>query len=202
MIADLKADSDRWEAERRATATRGHPSSNGISTRDANGNRNSDAPIVGYRDSTTHQSRQYYGPTEQVPGPNPGYSGSSMSGTQGVYDSGHQYQQQPYGQPAPMGYAQPSYGAQDNYYVAGADLVADQPRSRVPIVQSGINVPRSNQYSSNPNSYQQPPDPRSGYYSSQQNPAVTQPMQQGYPLQPSDPYYGRGQGAYHHPRIS
>ncbi|EKD14325.1 transcription factor RfeG [Drepanopeziza brunnea f. sp. 'multigermtubi' MB_m1] len=194
MIADLKADSDRWEAERRATALRGQPP-NGISARDSDGAaRKSNAPIVGYRDSTTHQSRQYYGPSEQVPGPNPGYSTASTPGAQGVYESGPQYQQQQYGQPASGGYAQPSYGAQDNYYVAGADLVADQPRSRVPVVQAGISVPRSNQYATTPTYQQQQPDSRSNnYYSGQQGPAVTQPMQQGYPTQPSDPYYGRGQ---------
>jgi len=169
MIADLKADSDRWEAERRATASRGQPSN------------------VGYRDSTTHQSRQYYGPTEQVPGANPGYSSAPTPAVQGVYDSGLQYQQQSYGQPAGGGYAQPGYAVQDNnYYVAGADL-----RSTVPVVQSGVSVPRSNQYAPSP-SYQQP-DPRSNYYSSQPGPVSTQVQQQGYPTQPNDPYYGRGQ---------
>lgn len=192
MIADLKADSDRWEAERRATSSRGQPSS-GISKRNADGSiRKSNTPIVGYRDSTTHQSRQYYGPTEQVPA-NGGYQ-SGSSGVQGVYESG-QYQQQQYGQPAP-GYPQPSYVQQDNYYVAGADLVTDQPR-RAPAVQPGISVPRSNQYAPSP-TYQQPPPERS-YYSSQPGPPVTQSMQQqGYATQPSDPYYGRGQGAYNH----
>lgn len=174
MIADLKADSDRWEAERRATASRGQPSN------------------VGYRDSTTHQSRQYYGPTEQVPGANPGYSSAPTPAVQGVYDSGPQYQQQSYGQPAGGGYAQPVYAVQDNNYYAGADLVADQ-RSRVPVVSSGANVPRSNQYAPGP-SYQQQPDSRSNYYSSQPGPAAAQAQQQ-FPTQPNDPYYGRGQGA-------
>ncbi|OWP03086.1 hypothetical protein B2J93_6403 [Marssonina coronariae] len=182
MIADLKADSDRWEAERRATASRGQPSN------------------VGYRDSTTHQSRQYYGPTEQVPASNPGYPSAAIPGPQGVYDSGPQYQQQSYGQPASGGFAQPGYAVQDNYYVAGADLVADQ-RSRVPVVQPGVNVPRSNQYAPSPTHQQS--DSRSYGYSGQPGPAVPQSMQQqGYATQPSDPYYGRGQGAYNSPPIS
>lgn len=172
MIADLKADSDRWDAERRATASRGQPSN------------------VGYRDSTTHQSRQYYGPTEQVPGANPGYSSAPTPAVQGAYDSGPQYQQQSYGQPA-GGYAQPVYAVQDNNYYAGADLLREQP-SRVPVVPSGANVPRTNQYAPSP-SYQQQPDPRSNYYSSQPGPAAAQAQQQ-YPTQPNDPYYGRGQG--------
>ncbi|KAI6713009.1 transcription factor RfeG [Diplocarpon mali] len=191
MIADLKADSDRWEAERRATASRGQPS-NGISARDSEDlARKSNAPIVGYRDSTTHQSRQYYGPTEQVPASNPGYPSAAIPGPQGVYDSGPQYQQQSYGQPASGGFAQPGYAVQDNYYVAGADLVADQ-RSRVPVVQPGVNVPRSNQYAPSPTHQQS--DSRSYGYSGQPGPAVPQSMQQqGYATQPSDPYYGRGQ---------
>jgi len=80
----------------------------------------------------------------------------------------------------------------DNNYYAGADLVADQ-RSRVPVVSSGANVPRSNQYAPGP-SYQQQPDSRSNYYSSQPGPAAAQAQQQ-FPTQPNDPYYGRGQGA-------
>ncbi|KAK2624857.1 hypothetical protein QTJ16_006050 [Diplocarpon rosae] len=201
MIADLKADSDRWEAERRATASRGQPSSNGISAPNPDGTaRQSNAPIVGYRDSTTHQSRQYYGPTEQVPASNPGYPAAAIPGEQGVYASGPQYQQQSYGQPAAGGYAQPSYAVQDNYYVAGADLVADQ-RSRVPVAQPGVNVPRSNQYAPSPTHQQS--DSRSYSYSGQPGPVVTQSMQpQGYPPQSSDPYYGRGQGAYNRPPIS
>jgi len=179
MIADLKADSDRWEAERRQTASRGQPLN------------------VGYRDSTTHQSRQYYGPTEQVPVPNPAYSAPPTTQGQGVYDNGPQYAQQSYGQPAPGGYAQPGYLQDNNYYVAGADLaVADQSRVRMPVVQSGVNVPRSNQYATTPTYQQQPPE--RSYYSGQPGPAVTQAQHQGYPTQPSDPYYGRGQGAYIH----
>ncbi|KAL2062351.1 hypothetical protein VTL71DRAFT_6617 [Oculimacula yallundae] len=182
MIADLKADSDRWDAERRATASRGQPIN------------------VGYRDSTTHQSRQYYGPTEQVPGGASSYASTPTSAPQGVYDSGPQYQQQSYGQPAGGGYAQPGYAIPDNnYYTAGADLVAD-PRSRVPIVQPGVGIPRSSQYASSPGyqqqQQQQQPDPRN-YYASQPGPSSTgQIPQQGYPTQqPNDPYYGRGQGA-------
>jgi len=152
---------------------------------------------VGYRDSTTHQSRQYYGPTEQVPGGASSYVSTPTSAPQGVYDSGSQYQQQQSyaNQPANTGYTQPGYPVQDssNYYTAGADLVAD-PRSRIP-VQPGV-VPRSQQqYAAPPSSYQQP-DPRS-YYSSQPGPPTGQVQQQqqqgGYATQPNDPYYGRGQ---------
>lgn len=96
MIADLKADSERWEAERRATASRGQPS-DGIPFRDSDGVvRKSNTPILKYRDSTTHQSRQYYGPTPEA------------------------------ASAAPLGYQQripqaPAYAVQDsssNYYVS------------------------------------------------------------------------------------
>jgi hypothetical protein len=180
MIADLKADSERWEAERRATASRGQPSN------------------VEYRASTTHQSRQYYGPTEAAPAAMQQYAATAATGTQqGVYDNGGtQYQQQSsYAQPA-TGYAQPQgYAVQDNYYVAGADLGVDpQSRSgaRIPVTQAGGTVPRSNvQYSATP-TYQQ--DSRSNtYYSPQPGPV---PSSTQYPQQPTDPYYGRG--AYNH----
>lgn len=47
MITDLKADSERWEAERRETAARG-------------------GPVVDYRSSMTHQSRRNYGPVAEA----------------------------------------------------------------------------------------------------------------------------------------
>ncbi|CZR62841.1 uncharacterized protein PAC_12738 [Phialocephala subalpina] len=167
MIADLKADSERWEAERRQTASRGQPAN------------------VGYRDSATHQTRQYYGPTEA--GQPSGYPTPSSMGTpaSSVYDNGPQYQQQTYAQPA-SGYGQPQgYAVQDNYYVAGADLVAEQSR-RVPVAASSVNVPRSNTYASTTPTYQQQ---ESRYYPGPPVP-VTQAQQQVY-ASPQDPYYGR-----------
>ncbi len=208
MIADLKADSARWEDERRTTASRGQPS-NGIPLRDSDGFvRKSNTPIVGYRDSQTHSSRQYYGPTEPQGGGAPGYAsnaGAGPQGPQGVYDNGPSYSSQNYGAPAPSYNQQPGYAIQsDNYYVAGADLRADQPGARVPVPQSGINVPRSNvstvQYSGTP-SYQQP-DSRNTYYSGQVPPQVSSAQyppsqqQQQQQQQSADPYYGRG--AYNH----
>jgi len=182
MIADLKADSARWEDERRATASRGQPAN------------------VGYRDSQTHSSRQYYGPTEPQGGGAPGYASNASPGPQGVYDSGPSYSQN-YGAPAPGYNQQPGYAMQsENYYVAGADLRTDQTGARVAVPQSGINVPRSNvstvQYSGAP-SYQQP-DRQNTYYSGQVNPQVSSAQyppsqqQQQQQQQPSaDPYYGR-----------
>lgn len=181
MIADLKADSERWEAERRAaTASRG--------------------PTVGYRDSTTHQSRQYYGPTEAAPGAQLGYPPATSGQTTQVYDSSQvSYQQPAYAQQPPSGYAQPQQGytVQDsNYFVAGADMMVD-PRSTsargVPPAQATI--PRSNgQYSSATSSY---PAQDNRYYTSQQPGAAVASTQ--YQTQPTDNYYGRavpGTGQY------
>lgn len=96
MIEDLKADSARWDRERRAQSSRN--TSGGIHTsREAAGafaRQSSNSPAVQYRYSETHQSRQHYGPTEPPPsdsyardvamdGPRypgtgaPGYSGAS-----------------------------------------------------------------------------------------------------------------------------
>ncbi|KAL7621167.1 hypothetical protein AAE478_008484 [Parahypoxylon ruwenzoriense] len=67
MIEDLKADSARWDQERRQqSANRNNAAGGTIASRDSNGVyvRLSNSPIVQYRNSDTHQSRQYYGPTE------------------------------------------------------------------------------------------------------------------------------------------
>jgi hypothetical protein len=68
MIEDLKLDSARWEAERRA-APLGRPM-NGIPQRDSGGTRSSNAhPAPSYIESQTHESRQYYGPRDGPPQP-------------------------------------------------------------------------------------------------------------------------------------
>ncbi|KAI1104542.1 hypothetical protein F4804DRAFT_341747 [Jackrogersella minutella] len=67
MIEDLKADSARWDQERRQqSASRNNAAGGTIASRDSNSVyvRLSNSPIVQYRNSDTHQSRQYYGPTE------------------------------------------------------------------------------------------------------------------------------------------
>lgn len=157
MIADLKADSDRWEAERRQTASRGQPL-NGISSRDSNGMaRNSNTPIVEYRSSTTHQSRQHYGPTETTPsatssqgygGGAPVYPSSGSGAQQGVYDNG--YQTPAYGQ-APAVYPVPGYPSPDPYYVGG-DYAVDQRPGRPSTSQQPGNIPRTGtvQYTNTP----------------------------------------------------
>lgn len=199
MIADLKADSDRWENERRANSARGH-ASNGIPERDSNGMvRKSNTPIVEYRTSTTHQSRQYYGPTDPAPSaPGPAYGSAAVAGGA----------QQEYAQNYASGYPQPSsspygqsagYPPQDgNYaYVSGANLENEQ-ASRAgrgaPLPPQG-QIPRTGYPAQPPTSYA---DTRgnTAYYPSQAQPA--QASSQQYGAQPADPYYGRG--AYSHSR--
>ncbi len=191
MIADLKADSERWEAERRATSGGRQP--NGIPLRDSDGLvRKSNKPVVDYRGSTTHQSRQYYGPTEAATGV-PGYSVPAQSSQVG-YDnnSGYAGQQQGYSQPS-SGYAPPQGYAieNNNYYLAGANLER-QPTTRAEVPRGPI--PQQYPTASAPTSYAQPGQ-RDTYYS---QPAVTSTTQYTqHTQQPADPYYGRG--AYNHP---
>ncbi|KAG6129298.1 hypothetical protein E4U22_008497 [Claviceps purpurea] len=99
MIEDLKADSARWESERRAQTSR-------------------NTPGVQYRYSETHQSRQHHGPTEPPYQPEsyprdsfdaPRYPGSGAPGYTGASNNyqpppqqqqQQQQQQQPYGAPS------------------------------------------------------------------------------------------------------
>jgi hypothetical protein len=201
MIADLKADSSRWDDERRATSSRGQPA-NGI--RDSSGNfRQSNTPVVGYRDSTTHQSRQYYGPTEAAAAtPTGGYPPSSAAGgaqqQQEVYAQGYGAGQN-YGQPNPgYGAPGPGYGGPnqpDNYaYIAGADY---QPAVD-PGLRGGRNgplppaqVPRgaAGYPPQPPTSYPEGRGNPGGYYAP---PNSHGPASSQYPAHPGEPgYYGR-----------
>ncbi|KAF2970503.1 hypothetical protein GQX73_g3040 [Xylaria multiplex] len=102
MIQDLKADSARWDQERRqqsanrSSAGGGTIASNGVFIRSSN------TPPVQYRNSDIHQLRQHYGPTEASysgstgsdpfdNGPGPRYPGSGASGYTGAASSYPQY---------------------------------------------------------------------------------------------------------------
>jgi hypothetical protein len=87
MIEDLKADSARWDSERRAQTSR-NTSGGIIASRDATGlaaRLSSNSPVVQYRYSETHQSRQHHGPTDNAyPDPyarDPAYDGPRYPGT-------------------------------------------------------------------------------------------------------------------------
>ncbi|KAH6688901.1 hypothetical protein F5X68DRAFT_189672 [Plectosphaerella plurivora] len=117
MIDDLKADSARWEAERRQQAARNAPAGTSRPSGGVKGqpSRRSNSPVLGYRDSATHNARQHFGPSDSGPAgysdrdpydnassryPGslaPGYSGNSAGGgfqqapPQGQYAAGSSY---------------------------------------------------------------------------------------------------------------
>ncbi|KAI1349702.1 hypothetical protein F5Y01DRAFT_305857 [Xylaria sp. FL0043] len=116
MIQDLKADSARWDQERRqqsanrSSAGGGTIASNGVYIRSSN------TPPVQYRNSDIHQLRQHYGPTEASYSGNPGtdpydngsgprYPGSGTGGYTGAASSYSQYAA------SQGGYSQPGYSA-------------------------------------------------------------------------------------------
>lgn len=240
MIEDLKADSARWDQERRQQTARG-PSGGTIASRDSNGmfNKTSNSAAVQYRNSDTHQSRQYYGPTEgsataaygdntrdaydstpRYPGTgNAGYTGASGAypaqtyGGQGGYGGQAGYAsapppqfaqttadtypggatmagsgfgpttaERPYTQPVNMtargALDTPMYGASDPYQTGARD--------RLPA--STVSQSRSTYVTSGPPAQQSYTQTTSGYYG--QNPASA--TSQFAPVQPQDPFYGRG----------
>ncbi|KAI1080517.1 hypothetical protein F5B20DRAFT_101686 [Whalleya microplaca] len=125
MIEDLKADSARWEQERRQqSASRSNTAGGTIASRDSNAMyiRPSNSPAVQYRNSDTHQSRQYYGPTETgfpsdanrdpYGDAGPRYPGTGAGGYTGASGSSFASQQYPQG-----GYsAQPGYAVQPSQF--------------------------------------------------------------------------------------
>jgi hypothetical protein len=117
MIEDLKADSARWDQERRQQSSR-HSAGGTIASRDSNSIlvRQSNTFAVQYRNSETHSSRQYYGPsqTETAYGDNrdaygdgPRYPGTGNGGYSGA--SGNAYPAQQYGSQG--AFAQPGFSA-------------------------------------------------------------------------------------------
>ncbi|KAI0203291.1 hypothetical protein F4808DRAFT_39242 [Astrocystis sublimbata] len=124
MIQDLKADSARWDQERRQQSA--NRNSAGGGTMPSNGVliRSSNTPPVQYRNSDIHQSRQYYGPTDAAAsysgnagndpydnGPGPRYPGTGSSGYTGAASS---YSQQYAASPG--GYTQQGYAANAGHF--------------------------------------------------------------------------------------
>ncbi|KAI0400080.1 hypothetical protein F4802DRAFT_620375 [Xylaria palmicola] len=115
MIQDLKADSARWDQERRQQSANRNNAGGGTIASNGVLIRSSNTPPVQYRNSDIHQARQYHGPTETpYPGTassdpydnSPRYPGSGLAGFTGASGS---YSQQ-YAT-AQGGYAQPGYTA-------------------------------------------------------------------------------------------
>jgi hypothetical protein len=162
MIEDLKADSARWDQERRQQTARS-PVGGTIASRDSAGPfiQKSNSLIVQYRNSDTHQSRQYYGPTEGATGnyppdnrdaydATPRYPGTGTAGYTGASGT---YPAQPYGgnqggYPGQPGYttAQPQQFSQptaDVSYQGGASMAGagfGQASAERPYTQMGANM--------------------------------------------------------------
>lgn len=202
MIEDLKADSARWDRERRAQTSRN--TTGGIfATRDAPSIHPapplSNMNAVQYRYSETHQSRQHLGPTEppyqqdhyarEAPYDGPRYPGSGAPGYTGA---GGQYQkqqqQQGYAPPSGGGYGggyqqppQQSPGPVDARYAsppqAGSMMNPGYQGQDAPYVSTGANMP-PRAYSSDPYANNRMPSvsapPQPTYISAP-------PPQQGYP---------------------
>jgi hypothetical protein len=159
MIEDLKADSARWENERRAQNSR-HSSGGSFAPREKGGHparAASNSPIVSYHQSETHQSRQHYGPSTDQPAdpyargdPNqrypgtgaPGYSGStpnyqaapSAPQAQSHYPPGYPYQQSGQTSNNDPRYASPS---------GNPMMPPPQPGYQDPYVATGANIKTS-----------------------------------------------------------
>lgn len=162
MIQDLKADSARWDAERRA-ASRGQPGAAGGTLLSSQPNakfvRSSNSPTApsrgndGYRNSETHHQRQYYGPTSADPAygdamaiDSPSYSqppmrypGTGNSGYNGV-NSAYVAQQQRYEaqQNAYNSTAAAQYGAAAQQSYSPAPQASDMYAAGMPAGAAGM----------------------------------------------------------------
>ncbi|KAH6656523.1 hypothetical protein BKA67DRAFT_158552 [Truncatella angustata] len=202
MIEDLKADSARWDQERRQQTSRG--------------------PVgVQYRNSDTHQSRQYYGPTEGAASgqyqdnsrdydSTPRYPGTGTAGYNGASQG---YQAQAYGGNQ-GGYGQQGYttaqsqqfsaGPMDVSYSGGGSIPQpgfSQPADGRPYQQMGTNMAIArggdtamsgtyDSYASGPSGNAQgfPPSSAAGGFYQQTQAAAGQFI----PTDSRDPFYGRG----------
>jgi hypothetical protein len=206
MIEDLKADSARWDSERRAQTSR---STAGVQ----------------YRYSETHQSRQHAGPTDNAYPSDPyardtGYDGPRYPGTgapgyTGASGGYPPQQQQQAGYPAAGG----GYGGfqqsqqsppPDPRYASPAQAASMYPGSQdSPYIATGANNHRSYATPSDPYAasrigasaagaqqgiYATSAPPQSGYPASSFPSYPGQvPQQNATPYaQPHDPFYGRG----------
>jgi hypothetical protein len=195
MIEDLKADSARWDSERRAQTSR-------------------NTSGVQYRYSETHQSRQHHGPTEgpystdpyardsgfdgpRYPGTGaPGYTGAAGSYSQsyGGSSSGFagytQAQQSP--PPADSRFSStPAAAVMNAPYQAGQSPYVDvgtnqRPRGYDAFANQAAAAAAAQQQAYATSAPSQPGYPATAayQYSGQAPPA-------GYAMQPQDPFYGR-----------
>ncbi|KAI0487351.1 hypothetical protein F4859DRAFT_252280 [Xylaria cf. heliscus] len=130
MIQDLKADSARWDQERRQQSANRNNAGGGTIASNGVFIRSSNTPPVQYRNSDIHQSRQYYGPTEASysgtagndpydNGPGPRYPGTGSSGYTGAASSYSQQYATSQG-----GYTQQGYTANTAHFAPPPGNVA------------------------------------------------------------------------------
>ncbi|KAK2592927.1 hypothetical protein QQS21_009372 [Conoideocrella luteorostrata] len=198
MIEDLKADSARWDSERRAQTSRN--TQGGIhASRDATGvpaRLSSNSPAVQYRYSETHQSRQHHGPTEppyqaesysrdSYDGPR--YPGTGAPGYTGASSTFQQPAQQSFGN-ANGSVFNPAYQQAQQSSTTDPRFAPAQPGSMMrppyqqtqdpPYVGTGANLPQSGYATSN--------DP----YSNRMGTSISIPQQPIYSTAPpSQPGY-------------
>ncbi|KAI0548498.1 hypothetical protein F4679DRAFT_574141 [Xylaria curta] len=129
MIQDLKADSARWDQERRQqSANRNNAGGGTIASNGAFGRSSNTSPVQ-YRNSDIHQSRQYYGPTEAsysatagndpYDNAGPRYPGTGSSGYTGAASSYSQQYAASQG-----GYTQQGYTANTAHFAPPPGNVA------------------------------------------------------------------------------
>ncbi|SPJ85651.1 uncharacterized protein FTOL_11433 [Fusarium torulosum] len=197
MIEDLKADSARWDSERRAQTSR-------------------NTSGVQYRYSETHQSRQHHGPTEgpyqtdpyardsafdagpRYPGTGaPGYTGAAGSYSQsygasssGAFAGYAQAQQSP--PPADARFSStPSATVMNTAYSGGQSPYVDVGTNQRPRGYEAYTNQMGTSAAAQQAAYATAGPTQSGYaataypqYSGQAPPA-------GYAMQPQDPFFGR-----------
>ncbi|KAH9905294.1 hypothetical protein F4778DRAFT_700742 [Xylariomycetidae sp. FL2044] len=118
MIEDLKADSARWDQERRMQSATSRNTAGGTIAPNGVYARMSNSPVGQYRQSETHHMRHTYGPTDgssldpnrdQYGDATPRYPGTGSAGYKGA--AGSSYSSQPY---------QTSYAPQGSGYTTSA----------------------------------------------------------------------------------
>jgi hypothetical protein len=218
MIEDLKADSARWDSERRAQTSR-NTSGGTIASRNVGvpPRHSSNSPVVQYRYSETHQSRQHHGPTEgpyatdpysrdsgfdggpRYPGTGaPGYTGAAGSYSQsyGGSSSGFagytQAQQSP--PPADARFSStPAAAVMNTPYQAGQSPYVDVGTNQRPRgYDAYANQAAAAAAAAQQQAYATSAPSQPGYPATAAYQYSGQAPPAGYTMQPQDPFYGRG----------
>ncbi|EON65724.1 hypothetical protein W97_04963 [Coniosporium apollinis CBS 100218] len=193
MVQDLKLDSQRWRQEvQQGQQGRGSPL-----LRDQKFQKQPDKLLVAYQDSTTHRSRQYYGPTPAPPTDRErAYQQTAAPSSYSVDPREQQYRV-----PAPSGYqqepaytyapqpqqpqGQPAYASAQGYpprTASGYPAYAQPSREEQPQYQASYADPRAESRA----------DPRAAaaYYSNQPQASTPQSNQPMYSTPQPPRYYG------------